>query len=84
MQVGSLGRTDKLLEGCPVEYDNNQEMEMKRLNMVPQVVEPVRADHEEKMQVHLMYHINPNKVQPSFIPMDHNKITFSKKQNAEE
>jgi len=51
VQVGSLGRTDKLLEGCPIEYDSNQEMEMKRLNMVPQVAEPVRADHEEKMQV---------------------------------
>jgi hypothetical protein len=31
-----------------------------------------------------MYHINPNKVQPSFVPMDHNKTTFSKKQNVEE
>ncbi len=33
VQVGSLGRTDKLLEGYHVKYDSNQEMEMKRLNM---------------------------------------------------
>jgi hypothetical protein len=31
-----------------------------------------------------MYHVNPNKVQPSIVPMDHNKTIFSKKQNAEE